>query len=150
MLACAAIHLLLQRRRRNGGQNIALIYTLAMLVVTIIWEIAGSRMSAYWFVDSPFDRAPANPTCGPAGILLKVTATLQIFLSDGLLVGTLALLPPSPSERYLQMFRTYVIWENTWQIVVVPTLLYVASFGEYMLPSSWFLPLTWVQLLVSP
>jgi hypothetical protein len=87
MLAVASLHLMLKRRRRRGGQAVAIAYTITMLVVNTIWMISASRWNAYIFVDLPFDPEimKLNFLCSPAGLLTKITATLQVLLSDGLL-----------------------------------------------------------------
>jgi hypothetical protein len=82
VLAFASICYLLQRRRRTGGQNIALAYTCAMLVVTTAWVGAGARWDEVFLVDGD----PSNATCSAPGIVLKVAAMLEFLLSDGLLV----------------------------------------------------------------
>jgi hypothetical protein len=82
VLAFASICYLLQRRRRTGGQNIALAYTCAMLAVTTAWVGAGARWDEVFLVDGD----PSNATCSVPGIVLKVAAMLEFLLSDGLLV----------------------------------------------------------------
>jgi hypothetical protein len=73
-----------------GRQTIVLAYTLVMLAVTTAWVAAGARWDAYYYVDMPYGTAPEDIHCTASQLILKVTAMLQVLLSDGLLVR-----PPS-------------------------------------------------------
>jgi hypothetical protein len=87
VLAAQSIAMLWARRRRTGRTNVALAYSLVMAAVSTVWYCAGARWSAYTFVDAMFHNIDANAVlCAPAGLLLKVMATVQILLSDALLV----------------------------------------------------------------
>jgi hypothetical protein len=79
--------LLLNRRKRGGGEQLVLGYSFFMLAITTTWYISGSRSNAYGFVDSVFDPAAgAKMACSPAALIEEVMATLQVLCSDLLLV----------------------------------------------------------------
>jgi hypothetical protein len=95
-----SVHLLLKHGQHYRGRRVTLAYTTFMSILTTVWYIAGSRTSAFQFVDSVFDQN-LDITCSATLITTKVTAMLQIFGSDGALVCTLRLNVGPLSHTYL-------------------------------------------------
>jgi hypothetical protein len=64
-----------------------LVYIAFMLATTTVWFAAGARTSAYKFVDAAFYPRNTNADCTPAAIVENLAGVLQIWGSDGALVG---------------------------------------------------------------
>lgn len=129
MLSSASIYCMLHRRHRMDWRTVVFAYTLVMLAVTTAWVAAGARWDAYYSVDMPYGTAPINTACTASQIVLKVTAMLQVLLSDGLLVRPPRYPLAAPSHDEVQIWRTYVIWGHGWHMIALPTLLYIVAVG---------------------
>jgi len=118
-----------QRRVRLGY----IWYTCIMLVLLAFALLANVLMGQLMWIDN------RNYPGGPIqyftdkstiwfNILGSATDILGDFMSNGLLVGPKHLIS-NLTYANSQIYRCYMIWNRNWRIIVLPSIMYIASDG---------------------
>jgi hypothetical protein len=145
IMAWLSIYFLLRRHRPTRGRTITILYTAFMLVITVAWYIP-SCCCAMTVPDIDLLRffcsaivaegqllEPPAPLwyCSATNQAGNVMSQLQFWGSDALLVslvflvrGNMLTIPVTS-----QLYRTLVIFEWQWTIVILPAAIYISSVG---------------------
>jgi hypothetical protein len=140
LLMCVVIFAQIGARRRKVGclntpQRSILLFTLGMLAATTGWYVASAMYNAALFGGGIVYLSPAElearlGLCNTMPIVRDVFRSLQILGADGLLVGVPSVcVCASTDVLVLQLWRTFVVWDRSWVMIIPPLLLYLAVLG---------------------
>jgi hypothetical protein len=91
VIAVAGILLFLRRRKRSMGRDITLAYTIVMLAIVTVTFGTTAKTTSVGLIDSQYDPDVVyGMYCSRTNIVTSALVTLQIFMSDGLLVCEMA------------------------------------------------------------
>jgi hypothetical protein len=116
----------------NRGRNrIVLIYTIVSFIVSTIFMAASSKFVEVVLIESAVDPVGSAKLMPRLDLLQQVVYSMKIWLADSLLVRVLLMAARCHLNPPKQIYRLWIVWSGMFAIVIIPSILFIGTLGQY-------------------